>query len=168
MSAVNNDAAAVPVAAAAAAGSVVVVNTFVGCRKQTTSDCVGLEAGVALPSTICLAGDDSSSLLFIDNNAFVSRVHLPATSQQRTALRTAIATGIAAVSKSLSTIRPLIDLMTTYAVSDGTNQSNFPSPPCHACTYARTHIRSTPACGRHQVKWLQSRGRERVSFQTAM
>ncbi len=62
----------------------------------------------------------SHSLLFVGDGEFVYRTYLPSTPEMKAAIAQSVSAGLAVIAPSLSTILPLINLIVSYALLDGT------------------------------------------------
>ncbi len=111
-----------------------VVTTFAGSGEEESCDGIGAAAGVPDPIAMCFS-KSTNSLVFHSYGGQVRRVHLSATPEMRTALADSAAAGVERMAPALAAIRPLIDLIVSYALNDGTTTANSsPNRQGRACT----------------------------------
>ncbi len=94
------------------------VTTFVGSGVTLRTDGVGTAAGLFTPMALSLS-KLSNSILFIENAGTVRRVYLPSSPEIRASIVQSVSAGLAEAATSLAVISPLIELIVSYAISDG-------------------------------------------------
>ncbi len=94
------------------------VTTFAGSGQRTTRDGLGTAASIEDP--IWMAYLQARNCLVLVQDVCVRRVQLPATPEFGLTLSRLIAAGLAGASPPLSLIAPLINLIVSYTVNDGT------------------------------------------------